>query len=312
MKCQVCVTQEGFYRRENEGLTVCKSCFIRSIEERIRRTISRYKMLEPDDHVAVALSGGKDSLTLLSILSRLMKRFPRSRITAVIVDEGIRIYRDEALQIATEICGKLGVERHVVSFNQLYGVTTDDFAPRDLPLLPCSYCGVLRRRAINKGARDVGASKVATGHNLDDEVQTIMLNMLRGDVIRIARIHPHLDGADGKFLPRIKPLCEIPEREVVLYAYLKGFPSQSHSCPHGSEALRADIRNMLNRLEHKHPGTKFSLYRAAEGLRNVLRWETPREGMMSCASCGEPSASEICEPCRMRAHLASVVNRTGN
>ena len=100
----------------------------------------------------------------------------------------------------------------------------------------------------------IGATKIATGHNLDDEAQTILLNMLHGDPMRIVRSGPILRDPRGKFVPRIKPLCDIPEKEIVLYAYLTGTEFQSVACPHGHEALRNDIRSFLNQMEQKHPG----------------------------------------------------------
>ncbi len=207
--------------------TIMKACLFvpnasnKPLEEKARRTIVRHGMLEFNDHVAVAVSGGKDSLTLLNVLVKLETRFPRSKITAISVDEGIKGYRDEALEIAREACEKLGVEQAVVSYRELFGTTIDELTEMHLGQTPCSYCGVLRRKAINRAAAMVGATKIATGHNLDDEVQTVLLNMLHGDPWRVQRSSPVLRDPRGKFLCRIKPLCEIPEKEIVLYALLE-------------------------------------------------------------------------------------------
>jgi uncharacterized protein (TIGR00269 family) len=256
-------------------------------------------MLEHDDHLAVAVSGGKDSLTLLSLLVKLEERFPRSRITAVSVDEGIEGYRDEALELAREACNNLGVEHLVVSYKELFGITTDEIARKHLGQTPCSYCGVFRRKAINKAARMVGATKIATAHNLDDEVQTILLNMLHGDPMRIVRSGPVLRDPRGRFLPRIKPLCDVPEKEIVLYAYLTGLDFQSVTCPHANEALRNDIRGFLNHMEQKHPGTKFTLQRTGERLRQLLAEAAPISELNECQKCGDPTPHELCEACLM-------------
>lgn len=111
-------------------------------------------MLEFNDHVAVAVSGGKDSLTLLNLLVKLEGRFPRSKITAVCIDEGIEGYREEALEFARTTCEKLGVEQLVVSYRELFGTTTDEIAGMKLGQTPCAYCGVFRRKAINKAVGD--------------------------------------------------------------------------------------------------------------------------------------------------------------
>jgi uncharacterized protein (TIGR00269 family) len=262
-------------------------------------------MLRFDDHIAVAVSGGKDSLTLLNLLIKLETHFPMSKITAISVDEGIEGYRDEALEIARKACEKLGVEQVVVSYRDLFGTTVDELSGMHLGQTPCSYCGVFRRKAINRAAVRLGATKIATAHNLDDEVQTVLLNMLHGDPWRVMRSSPVLRDPRGKFLTRIKPLCEIPEKEVVLYAYLSGFDFQSVACPHGNEALRNDIRNFLNQMEWKHPGTKFTLQKTTEKLRELLERTAPVSQLNECAKCGDPTPHQLCEACLMLNTIAS-------
>jgi uncharacterized protein (TIGR00269 family) len=262
-------------------------------------------MLEYNDHIAVAVSGGKDSLTLLHLLVKLEARFPRSRLTAVSVDEGIDGYRDEALELARAACTKLGIKHLVVSYRDLFGTTTDEIARLKLSQTPCAYCGVFRRKAINRAAAMIEATKIATAHNLDDEVQTILLNILHGDPLRIVRSGPVLRDPRGRFLPRIKPLCEIPEKEVVFYAYSSGLEFQSVACPHGHEALRNDIRSFLNQMEVKHPGSKFTLLRSAERLRDLLDRQVALSDLQECAKCGDPTPHELCEACVMLEAIAA-------
>jgi uncharacterized protein (TIGR00269 family) len=164
---------------------------------------------------------------------------------------------------------------------------------------PCSYCGVLRRKAINKAALMVRATKIATAHNLDDEVQTVLLNMLHGDPMRLVRSPPVLRDVRGRFLTRIKPLCDIPEKEVVLYAYLTGLEFQSIACPHGNEALRNEIRAFLNQTDQKHPGTKFTLQRSTERLRELASGKTTPVDLNECEKCGDPTPHRLCEACIM-------------
>jgi len=296
--CTYCEDQ-ATYTREYEGVSFCSKCFRHTIEERVRRTVITHEMLEYDDHIAVAVSGGKDSLTLLNLLVKLEERFPKSTLTAISVDEGIEGYRDEALDLAKKACEHLGVKHVVVSYHDLFGVTTDEIAKMKRNQTPCAYCGVLRRKSINKAASMVGATKIATAHNLDDEVQTVLLNMLHGDPLRIVRSSPVLRDPRGRFLTRIKPLCEVPEKEIVLYAYLTGLEFQSVACPHGSEALRNDIRGFLNQMEQKHVGTKFTLNRTAERLRELLAAAAPISHLNECEKCGDPTPHRLCEACTM-------------
>lgn len=296
--CSYC-SENAVYTREYEGASFCGSCFRRSVEERVRRTVTTHEMLKFNDHIALALSGGKDSLTLLNILVKLERRFPRSKLTAICVDEGIEGYRDEALLLATKMCRRLGIEQVTVSYKELFGITTDEIVKTLPDKTPCSYCGVLRRKAINKAALMVNATKIATAHNLDDEVQTVLLNILHGDPTRLLRSGPVLRDVRGRFLTRIKPLCDIPEKEVVLYAYLSGFEFQTIACPHGAEALRNDIRAFLNQMDQKHSGTKFTLQRSAERLRELLTERAPGTELNDCEKCGDPTPHRFCEACIM-------------
>ena len=299
MDCSICKRTGAFYFREYEGIAFCHQCFKKNFENRVHRTISRYHMLDHDHHIAVALSGGKDSITLLRILHKIEKRFPNSRITAVTVDEGIEGYRDEAINIAEEQCSELGIDHKIISFKQIYGHTLDDLVSNKRLSFPCSYCGVLRRKAINLIAREIEADKIATAHNMDDEIQTYVLNVFHGDVSRISRSEPSLEDPSGMFLPRVKPLAESPEKEVVLYAYSTGIRFQTVPCPYATSALRNDIRTMLNRLEARHGGTKFTIYRSVERLRDLLKRSKSPFTLQRCRSCGEPTPSDVCEACRL-------------
>jgi uncharacterized protein (TIGR00269 family) len=157
----------------------------------------------------------------------------------------------------------------------------------------------LRRKALNLAARKVGANKIATGHTLDDETQTILLNIFHGDVLRLAKEKPVTDEIHPRFVQKIKPLCEIPEREVTLYAYVRKIRFQSGPCPYASEALRNDVRTMLDRVEEKHAGTKFTIFKSIERIRPALEELDRREGLFECSRCGEPTSERVCRTCQM-------------
>jgi len=306
--CSACKTKEAFFYRPYSGERLCKKCFTLSVESKVRATISRNHMLGGDENLAVAVSGGKDSLTLLHILAKLKRFKPRTNITVVTVDEGIKGYRNEALEIAAENCRQLEIPLHIVSFKELYGFTLDEMISGarkkgQTELTACAYCGVLRRKAINTGARQVKATKVATGHTLDDEVQTVLMNIFRGDIARLSKEKPVTSEVHPMFVQKIKPLCEIPENESALYAYVKKIPFQDTPCPYASEALRNDIRGMLNRMEQKHAGTKFAVSRALERLRPALEETTKKEDFKTCTECGEPSAMDLCKACELLKHV---------
>jgi uncharacterized protein (TIGR00269 family) len=276
------------------------------MEDKVRATIARHDMFKPTDKIMVAVSGGKDSLSLLNILAKIEKAFPKTSLCAVTVDEGIKGYRDEALKFAVGNCRKLGINSVVTSFKHLYGFSLDEIVKMTLEkgepdkgLTPCAYCGVLRRRALNLAARDSSADRLATGHNLDDEAQTILLNILHGDALRIARVKPVLEDVHPKFVQRVKPMCKLPEKEIAFYTHMKRIEYQSVPCPYAPTALRSDIRLMLNRIEEKHAGTKFTLTKSVERIRPALEAVTEEAKLQDCIECGEPTAGKICQPCQM-------------
>lgn len=302
--CDICNRRDAFFFRPYSGVKLCKKCFSESIEDKTRATIAKYDMFRFDDRIAVAVSGGKDSVSLLHVLAKIERRYPKAELVAVTVDEGIEGYRDEALKIAAENCKQLDIEHVIVSFRTLFGKTFDQMSrrmnqKRDANLTPCAYCGVLRRKALNIAARKIKADKLATAHTLDDETQTILLNIFHGDVLRIAKEKPVTDKVHPKLVQRIKPFCEIPEKETALYAYVKGIEFQSTPCPYASEALRNDARAILNDLEIKHPGMKFSIFKSIERIRPALEKEANAEGLNECTECGEPTTESVCRTCQM-------------
>jgi uncharacterized protein (TIGR00269 family) len=307
IKCTLCKRREPFFHKLYSGERLCTKCFSSSIEDKVRATITKYKMLEYNDHVAVAVSGGKDSITMLRVLAKMERKYPRATLIAVTVDEGIQGYRDEAIEIAAATCKALKIPNHIVSFKELYGLTLDEIVKRinekGNSLTPCSFCGVLRRKALNAAAIEVKANKVATGHTLDDEVQTSLLNIFHGDISKIATERPVTNKVHPRLIQKVKPLCEIPERESALYAYLQGVSFQSTPCPYAGEAMRNDIRGLLNRMEERHAGTKFTVFKSIERLRPALVQSLEKSEFNECKECGEPSAGELCMACNLLQQL---------
>jgi len=306
--CSVCKRRDAFFFRPYSGEKLCQQCFAESVEVKVRATVSKYDMFNFDDRIAVAISGGKDSISLLHILAKMELQHPEASLVAVTVDEGIKSYRDEALQIAAANCQTLGVEHQVVSFKKLYGFTLDELIAKARrkgrkELTSCAYCGVLRRKALNVAAREVEADKIATAHTLDDEVQTILMNIFRGDISRLAKEKPMTDEVHPKFVQKVKPFCEIPERETTLYAYVKNIRFQDTPCPYASEAMRNDVRAMLNRIEEKHAGTKFTVFKSVERVRPALAEVVKKDEFNECVECGEPASSGLCRTCELLRQL---------
>ncbi|NDB88849.1 MAG: TIGR00269 family protein [Thaumarchaeota archaeon] len=295
MKCDRC-QNSAVYSRKYSGESLCSDCFSNSILRKTAKTISKYNMIQNNELVCVAVSGGKDSLALLHVLSKMAKNH-NFRIHAITIDEGIPGYRDEALDIVKDFCAKLGVEHTVYPYKELFGLTLDESLKQheDDRLSSCSICGTFRRRAMDHAAKQIGANVIATGHNLDDTLQTFVINTLSGDTNKIGWMDP--DTSENS-LRKIKPFCEIYESEIVFYAFTNNLPFQTEPCPHMNEGIRTEIREFLNKLENSHSGIKKNMYRSVLKVSQVMKESNYKE-RVKCSNCGSECTGKICSVCKM-------------
>jgi uncharacterized protein (TIGR00269 family) len=296
MRCDRC-QRDAIVYQPYSGVHLCERHFTADLEAKAKREIRRHQWVRPGDRIAVALSGGKDSSALLVFLARLLSRRKDVELLALTVDEGICSYRDPDL--ARRIAEREGVPWKCVSFSNEFGKTLDAIVAAKGGDLACSYCGVLRRLCLNRGARMLGATKLAMGLNLDDEAQSVLMNVLRGDADRLLQSSVPREG----FVPRIKPFRTVPEREVALYALLNVEGFEQGRCPYAESALREEVRTMLNAYTLRHPSTKHALVNLGETLplRTGAQSAAP---MQRCNRCGEPCTGE----CRACAILDDVEN----
>ena len=299
-RCDRC-SEGAVYLRRYSGQRMCEEHFLKYFEGKIVKTIKKRGMLRRGEKVGVGVSGGKDSLTTLHMLKNLEEDLDL-RVYAIAVDEGVEGYRSKTLKAAEAFCRQRDILFHMVSFKAGLGFTLDEV---DKKRNPCTYCGVFRRKLLNDEAAELGLDKLATGHNLDDEVQAIMMNYLSGDVERIAR-YGSVEGKDG-LVQRIKPLAEMPEKEVALYALLRGLGASFAECPYAGGAMRSRIRNWVNALEKDHPGIKFSILAGARKMQPLLKNALSKE-LRKCERCGSPASSPVCKACL----LLEEINLKGN
>jgi len=295
MKCDKCENQ-AVYIRKYSGQKLCSHCFSNSIVKKTAKTISKYNMIKNNELVAVAVSGGKDSLALLKIIHKMASTHNFS-IIVITIDEGIPGYRNEALEIVEKFCDESNVKHKIYSYKDLFELTLDESLElrENEKTSSCSICGTLRRRAIDFAAKDVGADVIATGHNLDDTLQTFVINMLSGDTNKIGWMDPD---TSKNSLRKIKPFSEIYESEIVFYAFTNDLPFQSEPCPHMNEGIRTEIREFLNSLETRHSGIKNNLYQSILRVSQIVK-DTNYKQKMICKKCGNQCTGDVCSVCSM-------------
>ena len=296
LKCSKC-KKDAIIFQKYSGMHLCKKHFIEDVERKIKLTIRKHFNIQKNDVIAIALSGGKDSAVLLYMLHKIFGPRPDVELVAITIDEGIKGYREHTLESAKELTARVGVRHIIRSFEDEFDITLDEVVAKEREKGACSYCGVLRKTLLNKTAIEVGATKLATGHNLDDESQTILLNHLRGEVSRMVKFaQPH--ALEGLVL-RAKPLRYVPEKEVALYALVNDLPVDFSECPYAHEAIRGEVRDMLNNFEVAHPGTKYSLLKGFDTMAPMMSKEYTDIELAKCRICGQACSLEICQACKL-------------
>jgi uncharacterized protein (TIGR00269 family) len=270
----------------------CEMHFVEHFERVVKETIERFDLVHAGQRIAVAASGGKDSLTVLHLLARW---YPGS-VTAITVDEGIVGYREHTMRDLERACARIGVPIRSTSYAQLAGKPLDAML-KERSWHPCTLCGTLRRHLLSLASRDFDV--LATGHNADDEAQTIVMNLVRGNADMFLRGGPKSGVGASGFTQRVKPLYFCTEKEVMTYAHLHGFVSRFSECPNAPQGYRWAIREELSSHFSSHPSSRARL------LERFLRMKrsVPAHDIVlnACSSCGEPTPRDVCKACEMLA-----------
>ena len=270
-----------------------RSEFNQYIMDTAINVIQDYQLIKPHDRIAVGLSGGKDSVLTLHLLVQLMEELD-FEVIAVSIDEGVSGYRDEGISAARANASKLGIELVEGSFKEEFGFTLDQVS--SLYQSACIPCGVFRRQLLNKISSELGADKLATGHNLDDEIQSFLMSFAKADFRRFSKFGPKLDRIHPDLVPRIKPLWKIPEKDVGIWAVMNNVDVHFAECPYSHTSLRAKVKNYLNQMEGRRKGTKLSIL---ESFSKSFKFEKKEIVIGQCKLCSEPSSLNICKACEM-------------
>lgn len=312
VQCHYCPAK-GIIRRPQTGVPACKECFFYQFEEKVHQTIREYLTeMRPGDRVAIAASGGKDSTVLAYLIKLLNERHGYGLdLVLLSVDEGITGYRDDSLATVRRNREQYGLPLAIVSYQDLYGGWTMDRVVAKIGRKGnCTYCGVFRRQALDRGAASLGVSRILTGHNADDMAETVLMNLLRGDIARLGRCTDITTGtlpageggtcgvADGDELAKVvrsKPFKFAYEKEIVMYAYLKRLDYFSTECTYAPNAYRGYARTFLKELEALRPQSIVDIIKSGEAFR--VRSEVRQREQQACERCGYIASNKLCKAC---------------
>lgn len=292
------------------GRWLNEKAFIDYFERKVRKTIRKFNLISKGDKIAVACSGGKDSLTLVYLLHKLYSR--THSIIALSIDEGIPGYREKLLKKGAAFCKKHKIPFKLFSFKKEFGFMLKTITKqiKTLKLSNCYVCSVLKRWLLNKKAHELNCNLVATAHSLDDEAESILLNQLKGNPQLLARLGPATGviraNRESFFVQRIKPFYLCSTKEIVLYAKLNKLPISRAVCPLRGTTLRIEIRNWLSKLEKEHREVKNAIVQSFLKLMPLLKEHYRALEFKRCKRCGFPASKEVCKACELLQALNST------
>jgi uncharacterized protein (TIGR00269 family) len=301
MKCRKCGATAAINMRQHK-LALCEEHFLEWAPEQTQRFVEKYRMFAPEDKILVAVSGGKDSLSLWDILHRLGYHADGLYI-GLGIDGGFG-YSDESRRLSEKFAAERGLTLHIVEVEAAYGATIPELAVisnrgRDKP---CSVCGLNKRYIMNRAAHDGGYSVLATGHNLDDEAAVLMQNTLNWAGGYLVRQAPVLEANRPGLARKVKPLCRFYEREMAAYAIVRGIEYIYDECPYAVGSTTIYYKEILNQMEEKRPGAKLQFYLSFLQAKEAGLFARPADAaeLHACEKCGQPtSAPGECSFCRL-------------
>lgn len=306
MKCRKCALKAAIHMPEHH-LALCKEHYLDWIPEQTERFINKYDMFTRKERILVAVSGGKDSLSLWDVLWRLGYQADGLYISLGI-DAGMH-YSRQSQAFAERFAAQRNLNLIVVDFKETFGESIPDLSLRTHrgKGKPCAVCGISKRHIMNQAARDGGYQVLATGHNLDDEAATLFGNTLQWMGEQLLRQGPVLEAGSG-LVRKVKPFCRFYERETAAYALLRGIDYVYDECPFAAGSKSIYYKNLLNRLEADRPGAKLTFYLSFLEAREsgLFAAHTSRETVQlnTCPNCGQPTTNEgLCAFCRQVARV---------
>lgn len=302
MKCSICKTKKASLKRPKTGKLSCIECFNKSFEDEIHLTIKENNLFKEGETIGIGISGGKDSTVLSYIMDKLNKKYEyKLNIHLIAIDEGISGYRDYSIETIKLNSKELNLPLTILSFKEIFKYTMDEIVPLIGIQNSCTYCGIFRRQALEKGALMVKANKILTGHNADDIAETVLMNLLRGDYNRLTK---SCDIITGGLIPRVKIFKYVYEKEIVMYAHYNKLNYFCTECTYAIGSYRGYLRNLVKDLESQRNSSIIDIIHSAEN------WEISKNVQirknLNCLKCGASSSNQFCKGCELVEKLDSL------
>lgn len=307
--CRAGCGKNAVLKRPKTGDALCKECFYWAFETEIHYTITKGELFNSGDAVAIAASGGKDSTVLAHVMKTLNQRYDYGlNLMLLSIDEGITGYRDDSLETVKQNRDDYEMSLKILSYKDLYGWTMDEIVAQIGRKNNCTFCGVFRRQALDRGAAMLGVKCIATGHNADDIAETVLMNVLRGDIARLKRCTAISTGSEGT-IPRVKPLKYTYEKEIVMYAHYKKLVYFSTECVFAPNAYRGHARALLKDMEKIRPTCIMDIIYSGETM--AVKEEVSLPSQRICVRCKFVSSQEVCKACVLLEGLNKGLPRLG-
>ena len=303
-KCDICKNEPAKHYLPFSGTYLCDNCFINYFNRKVKKYISEFKLFKKKRNykVLIALSGGKDSASLLSSLSSIYK--DRLEIITIFIDEGIPNYSEKMKQLAKNYAKRFGSSRHIeTSYEDWIGKSFPEILnilrKKIKVLSPCSFCTIIKRRILDEYAKELKVDYLFTGHNLTDFIVSILINLFSGNYLRLIRLISFDRKGYYGYPPKHWPLFYLTSYETTIYAKIKNINTDYGTCPLKT-GIRKYLENSIAELNSFNPTFQYNFLSVIKRLKKDLKIEI--DNIYQCKYCGWITSNKdgICSYCKIK------------